>query len=262
MLSNIEQMKSFRNEFFFSSIPPHKWIIVWIILLIIFILVLYTPSFTQLSTSHQEFIQATDAFVYNAPPTRRRPSPIIDKIKQENSDTSNAPTWWINPPKQNTYSNTWDVLQRLLPINTLARLPFAMNEEDNVVAERMSAILQTTNYSLSSFPIAVIAYNRPELLNQTLHSLLQVDGCTRDQIVVLQDGNDAQVASVARHLNINIIQNRNNMRFHGEQAAAAIARHYKFSLTTVFDQFPNSQFVRNTYSHVTSCLLPSLLLVR
>lgn len=59
-----------------------------------------------------------------------------------------------------------------------------------------------------SFPILVLTYNRPAMLDQTLQSLLEVRGVQRKQVVVVQDGGLAEVAAVARRHQVNLHQRR------------------------------------------------------
>lgn len=58
--------------------------------------------------------------------------------------------------------------------------------------------MKNSGVSSSSFPIAVVAYNRPQLLERTLASLFEVRGINRDMIVVFIDGNHPGVTQVAQ----------------------------------------------------------------
>ena len=93
-----------------------------------------------------------------------------------------------------------------------------------------------------SFPIGVVAYNRPELLNRTLTSLLAVDGADASAVTLYQDGNNAAVTAVAKVFGIDVVHNAAQHNAH-EEAAARIARHYRFTLSALFDRHPANEYV-------------------
>jgi hypothetical protein len=90
-------------------------------------------------------------------------------------------------------------------------------------------------------PILLVTCNRPDLLKTTLNSLLSVRGVSSSDIVVIQDGNMAEVAEIVKRHNLKLIQNTAGLRLRGGAAGmdggSRIATHYKFSLTNAFAEF-------------------------
>jgi hypothetical protein len=90
------------------------------------------------------------------------------------------------------------------------------------------------------FPIAVVACNRPRLLERTLASLLVLPGIERSTVTVFQDGANVDVASVANSfLGVQLVQ-----RPAGPSGASAkrIAAQYRFTLTQVFARNPSAAY--------------------
>ena len=91
----------------------------------------------------------------------------------------------------------------------------------------------------SSFPILVLTHNRPKLLEKTLTSLLQVRGVHKDRIFIAQDGHDPAVLNVVRKFGLKV-DIHDNPKVNGppwKVGAVKIARHYKWSLSRMFDVF-------------------------
>lgn len=85
-------------------------------------------------------------------------------------------------------------------------------------------------------PILLLTCNRPDLLQQTIHSLLMVRGIDKSKIVVSQDGTEPEVTSVIRENNLHLIHDvmRDGGNFYGGQK---IAMHYGFSISKAFEHF-------------------------
>jgi len=95
----------------------------------------------------------------------------------------------------------------------------------------------------SATAIVVLSCQRPEYLDQTLRSLLSLEGIGRFTVIISQDGSHAGVeqlaqATASKHPNVRHVHNsmRQDHRAKKEQAAVHyIADHYKFVLTHVFE---------------------------
>lgn len=120
------------------------------------------------------------------------------------------------------------------------------------IAEIESKLLQRVDlskFSSSSLdaykntPILLLTCNRAGLLRETIRSLLTVRGVKKEQILVIQDGNMADVATVVKQNSISLVQNHGSLRRGGLDGAARIAQHYKFALSTGFDRFPSANAV-------------------
>ncbi|GMH71574.1 hypothetical protein TL16_g05689 [Triparma laevis f. inornata] len=85
------------------------------------------------------------------------------------------------------------------------------------------------------FTLVVLACNRPDYLKQTLDSLLDVDGVRKQDIIVIQDGNDDSVIKVVDDYGLNIIHNNMKGNLRGRDGAAKIATQYKFAISNGFD---------------------------
>lgn len=128
---------------------------------------------------------------------------------------------------------------------------------DSIVQQRIAKdieskqlnLIDTSNQILGNggvIPIVLLTCNRAELLEQTLGSLLTVAGVSRENILVSQDGAIKTVADVVKKNNLQLIQNTEGLRLRGGvpiDGGKRIAKHYKFSLTAVFDRFPDAPAV-------------------
>ncbi len=116
-------------------------------------------------------------------------------------------------------------------------------DSPEIISRRFSSIVSLfPRFPPSSFPIGVVAHNRPESLEISLSSLFNVSGLVKSQVAIYQDGDDARVAAVARKFGVRLVQNLKNSVAEGfnEPGAARIARHYKFTLTHLFAENPTA----------------------
>jgi hypothetical protein len=93
------------------------------------------------------------------------------------------------------------------------------------------------------FPVVLLTCNRPELLDGTLHSLLQVKGVSKANLMVMQDGQMKSVTQVANKYGLVVHRNAQGINLRGgvpRDGAARIASHYKFSLGKAFEEKPDA----------------------
>ena len=95
--------------------------------------------------------------------------------------------------------------------------------------------------SSNTIPIVLLTCNRPNLLEQTLASLLNINGVTKDQILVSQDGTMPEVASIVKKNGLTLIQNNAGLR--GSDGGSRIAMHYRYSLSAAFDRNPTANAI-------------------
>jgi hypothetical protein len=88
-------------------------------------------------------------------------------------------------------------------------------------------------------PILLLTCNRAKLLELTLDSLFAVRGVSKNNVVVIQDGRQADVQNVVESHGLKLIQNSPKLRGNPD-GAARIAMHYKFALSKAFDEFPHA----------------------
>lgn len=96
-------------------------------------------------------------------------------------------------------------------------------------------------YDGGKIPIVLLTCNRPDQLKGTLASLLAARGVLKENIIIAQDGAMRAVKEVAEQSGLTLIQNLDGLRLRGGaggDGAERIAKHYKFSLTAVFDKLP------------------------
>jgi hypothetical protein len=115
-------------------------------------------------------------------------------------------------------------------------------------AETVSRLpnLAQNNAALADIPIVLLTCNRAALLRNTLKSLLDVRGVRKYNVIVSQDGALPEIAEIAQEQDLPLIQNVNGIRLRGGAAAdgaSRIAQHYKYSLSAVFDRFPQAMAV-------------------
>ena len=106
-------------------------------------------------------------------------------------------------------------------------------KSDITVSGEMSGFLQRGG----SWPIVMLARNRPAMLSKTLRSLLAVAGVSRDDITVSVHGSDSGVLNVLKSFEIDYFQNTDLGSSYGapwEKGARRIAQHYKYTLSTMF----------------------------
>lgn len=127
-------------------------------------------------------------------------------------------------------------------------------EYEQLISEKISAGQFVSDHSITSYisengqalPILLMTCNRPDLLQQTIKSLLSVKGVNAVNVLASQDGTNADVKSVLVANSIPFIQNTEGLNLRGGvplDGAQRIARHYKFSLTAAFRIFPKATAV-------------------
>jgi hypothetical protein len=122
-------------------------------------------------------------------------------------------------------------------------LKFKRLEDSILKASAVVEIPSTAKDKYKQTPIVLLTCNRPSLLRETLDSLFKVHGVRKDHILVVQDGNMQEVASVVRDAGITLLQNLNGLRLRGgagSDGASRIAQHYKFALSAAFDKFQDA----------------------
>ena len=92
-------------------------------------------------------------------------------------------------------------------------------------------------------PIVMMTCNRAELLKRTLASLFSVNGVTKANVVVLQDGNNVEVATVVKEHGLKLDQHEPSVQYQRADGATRIAMHYKYALSRAFELFPNAPAV-------------------
>jgi GNT-I family/Glycosyltransferase family 18 len=105
---------------------------------------------------------------------------------------------------------------------------------------------KTPEMPVTSFPIGVVAYNRPDVLKSCLGSLLQLEGINiaGGQVTVYQDGTDAAVAATARSFpGVQLNQQVRTPEDALKEGAQRIAEHYKHTLSHLFDSNPDAKYV-------------------
>ena len=90
-------------------------------------------------------------------------------------------------------------------------------------------------------PVVLLTCNRAQLLDGTLHSILQVDGISRENLILMQDGKLESIQRMAKKYRVEIYQNDLPQRKRGgNDGAARIATHYKWSLSKAFELRPDA----------------------
>ena len=98
-------------------------------------------------------------------------------------------------------------------------------------------ILHFLSQSGNHIPIVLLTCNRPELLTETLASLLHVKGLSKANILISQDGALPEIKAIAVKNDIQIHQNTLKPSLRGDESTP-IALHYKYSLDKAFEVFP------------------------
>lgn len=151
--------------------------------------------------------------------------------------------------------------QLLLPRNKLTEKLNVINERVQEKYRDSYAKIQP-HITLSDIPIVLLTCNRPELLKSTLSSLLAVRGVRKRNILISQDGALRDIKSIAVDQGLAVIQNTEvwflqlylvvyitffaqGIRLRGGQidGAERIAEHYKFSLSSMFERYPNANAI-------------------
>ena len=95
-------------------------------------------------------------------------------------------------------------------------------------------------------PIVLLTYNRPELLEGTIQSLLAVRGVSTREIIVMQDGALADVTNICKKYNLEVVHNMQGVHLRGGiplDGGQRIARHFRYALSTAFDKRPDAPAV-------------------
>jgi alpha-1,3-mannosyl-glycoprotein beta-1,2-N-acetylglucosaminyltransferase len=131
-------------------------------------------------------------------------------------------------------------LATLLPSLPAAGFSYPLEGEGEALAQRRheEIVKLYAKYPPHSFPIGVVACNRPAALNLTLLSLRNVRGIDfPGQITVYQDGNHEEVANLVKFYGVLLVQNLENPNH--LEGAVRISRHYKYTLSHLFSSHPS-----------------------
>ena len=119
---------------------------------------------------------------------------------------------------------------------------------DAVLSAISAAASSSTKGAIASFlydggkiPIVLLTCNRPDQLKGTLASLLAARGVSIENVIIAQDGAMKAIKEIAEQNGLTLLQNLDGLRLRGGaggDGAQRIAKHYKFSLSAVFDKFP------------------------
>lgn len=153
-------------------------------------------------------------------------------VKEKDIPTKSLPT---NGAQKKEPLSTNGVLNKISTIESSLHSKIDLS----LFSDRMLDAYQNT-------PILLLTCNRPTLLRETVKSLLKVRGVKKDQVLLIQDGNMAEIAAVAKENNLALVQNLAGLRLRGGaggDGASRIAEHYKYALTTGFDRFPSANAV-------------------
>lgn len=162
---------------------------------------------------------------------------------------SRAPSTDISPAQVRDDSSsiiTELVRPEVRPDTMAARVipPTPPPVETPIVERRANmGVIQSFVHDGGKFPILLITCNRPDILKVTLNSLLSVVGVSASNILVVQDGSMESVSEVVKSQGIKVIQNVRGVGLRGgagSDGASRIATHYKFALTTAFQEYPDS----------------------
>jgi hypothetical protein len=102
----------------------------------------------------------------------------------------------------------------------------------------MTAFLQQGK----KIPIAILTSNRPDMLENSIKSLLNARGTNPANMVIFQDGEATRNQEIAKRHGIRLVEHTNSLLGNKNKrsymdGAARIAMHYKFSLSKAFDIF-------------------------
>jgi hypothetical protein len=118
----------------------------------------------------------------------------------------------------------------------------ADDEMDAVVSDSMTDYIATGG----RFPIMIVSYDRAEMLDNTLTSLLKVRCVRKSDVFIVQDGNNEDVARIVKKHGVGHHQKLAAPVLRGEEpdGAARIAQHYGYSLGYMMDTaFPRAPAV-------------------
>lgn len=181
--------------------------------------------------------------------------PTIRKVETQSNQLFKPPQQHISIPPEikkelPTIPSSLDKMITLKPTTKPKPKTSAIGEKVEAIEKKVQVYVnalkekqQTPPKSYQDIPVLLLTCNRHQLLDQTLNSLSSVDKLTKDKILIVQDGSMIQIADVARTHNIKLIQNTAGLHLRGgagTDGASRIAQHYRFALTTAFNQFPNA----------------------
>lgn len=159
-------------------------------------------------------------------------NPIITKAVVPTSAPSLVPTELIEQT-DDLYSKFWSDAIHSSGVEKAVR-ESSESTTSSIIADYLS--------SGNRIPIVLLTCNRPELLEQTIASLLKVKGLQLSNVMVSQDGLLPSVTSVVNKHKIYIVHNTEveQLRLRGampQEGSTTIAKHYKFSLDKAFEHF-------------------------
>lgn len=176
------------------------------------------------------------------------PTPIVPpQPKVRTSPTRTIESSKLAPNFQKSMNNQLDIpnLKSIEPQHGLKEV--VENVEAKIRSEvDLKRFSQSILSAYRNTPILLLTCNRASLLDETIKSLLQVRGVSKDNILVIQDGKMEDVSSVVKKYDLALVQNLAGLRLRGgagSDGASRIAQHYKFALSTGFDRFPKANAV-------------------
>jgi hypothetical protein len=124
----------------------------------------------------------------------------------------------------------------------------------DLITQQQQALAASHHKPISSFlassnqiPIIILTCNRLELLDATVKNLLAVRGVSSSNVAILQDGALEGVAKIGLKYSLRVKQNTLGLNLRGgamSDGGSRIATHYKFSLSSAFDElFPSAPAV-------------------
>jgi hypothetical protein len=245
-----------------TKMPPVSWIATIISLFLVFIVGLNLGLHGIISihgTQQQPKTQSDTKLYEDSSLTNIERTPVIQEQRPQSVESTvilNLPI--INEGKSTPVakSSTESIFKLVDKEQQLKYHEKVMNREEtlSVQFQKMEESLlknSKTPIDISSSlktkyqhtPIVLLTCNRPALLRETLTSLLKVQGVLKDQILIVQDGNMQEVATVVKESNLALLQNLSGLRLRGgagSDGASRIAQHYKYALSAAFDRFPQA----------------------
>lgn len=135
---------------------------------------------------------------------------------QGDSGPSKAKTVVVSPPLSTPSSKDVEETDhsKVVTNEALAKIQRVLDEVTDEVLAHDSAYKQAVLTSPEpNIPVILLTYNRPQLLDITLQSLLTtVVGLPKNLIYILQDGQDEEVLKVCQKYGLNVHQNKRNLR--------------------------------------------------
>jgi hypothetical protein len=159
----------------------------------------------------------------------------------------------INKDTSSVVSGKNKLVEYLIPVENKWVVPKKLEIKDAIKRKEetkrptvynYSALCYASNeYKTCSFPIAIVAYNRVEMLKRTIVSLLEVDGIEKSQITVYQDGLHEGVANLVNGFGISLNQRNEPARIKEQESGSGrINVHYKYVLQKVFQDNSDAKY--------------------